>query len=116
VAFDQDLEVLDCVARSEGLFGVTLALGDINGDGAVDLLAAHLDRTGRPGDVLLLQNDGLGRFGRGEGVAPRSVDATFTVPAGPKQGVTVVDFNGDGRADVVTAGVGAAGFRVVVHH
>lgn len=64
---------------------LSIAAGDMDGDGRVDLAAANDN-----GTVALLHNDGGGTFG-----------AAVTYPAGATSSfVAVGDLNGDGRADV----------------
>ncbi|MGE4030639.1 MAG: Ig-like domain-containing protein [Thermoleophilia bacterium] len=66
----------------------TAALGDIDGDGALDLVGATL----APGDrVAVLLGDGAGGFGP-EVTYPAGVSASHLI--------AVDDFDGDGRADV----------------
>jgi FG-GAP-like repeat/FG-GAP repeat len=76
----------------------TIALADIDGDGSLDLVATSRrgDTPDANRDLVVLFNDGVNSFGKGlshysAGAAPGSL--------------AVGDLNGDGRADVVTAGV-----------
>jgi len=69
-----------------------LATADLNGDGAVDILAAAYD--GRTADgVYIILNDGTGGFGP----ATRYPGGQIT------SAVAAADVNGDGRLDVLTA-------------
>ena len=69
----------------------SVALGDFNGDGNLDIVAANSgDNT-----ATLLLGDGTGGF-------TASAGSPFTVGANP-QSVAVADFNGDGKPDMVTA-------------
>ncbi|GAB3690240.1 hypothetical protein GCM10027592_07370 [Spirosoma flavus] len=70
---------------------VSVATGDFNGDGKVDLVTASLNNN----NVSVRLGDGLGNFG-----AP----TTFTASSNPLW-VAVGDFNNDGKADLVTANV-----------
>ena len=67
-----------------------LALGDIDGDGVLDVAASNLSSD----DVTLLLSGGRG--------APGSAVQRLAVGRGP-QGVALGDLNGDGRADLVVA-------------
>ncbi|MFA6320698.1 MAG: FG-GAP-like repeat-containing protein, partial [Candidatus Omnitrophota bacterium] len=75
------------------LFTQTMALdvGDINGDGYLDVIAANYDS----GDVLLI-NDGTGKFSR---------DAHFSLPEvlDGSSDIKFCDINNDGAVDIVTA-------------
>ncbi len=66
-----------------------LALGDVNGDGASDILATSPNAS----TVHVLLNNGNGTFGS---------DTSYSVGAGPT-GVAMGDFNSDGALDLVTS-------------
>jgi uncharacterized protein (TIGR03437 family) len=70
-----------------------LAVGDIDGDGILDLAVAVAN--GNDSELLILQGDGDGGF-----AVPVSGNIEFS---GGPVGVTIADFNGDGRLDVATA-------------
>ncbi|MHB9859576.1 FG-GAP-like repeat-containing protein [Streptomyces sp. YIM S03343] len=89
-------------------FGAATAWGDVNGDGIADLAIGapgEDDTSGHPdrGGVTVLYGPGLNS---GFSYATSGVTAT-----GAKLGsaVTVGDFNGDGKADVFSAGTGQGG-------
>lgn len=75
-------------------FPVSVALGDINGDGALDIVTANEES----GDVTVLAGDGGGGFAPVAG-SPFAVGANFPFP----QSVELGDVNGDGALDIVTA-------------
>jgi hypothetical protein len=70
--------------------GLSVAVGDFNGDGIQDLVAAVA-----PGSIAVLLGNGLGGFS----AAPNSPFATGSLPLS----VAVGDFNGDRIPDVATA-------------
>jgi hypothetical protein len=74
---------------------VAVALGDLNGDGALDVVVCNSGLSGNSVSTVL--NTGAGTF------AP---PATFSVPGGPLS-PAIADLNGDERADVVVAVNGA---------
>jgi len=79
------------------LYTMDLAVGDLNGDGAVDLVIGQTDH---PNLVYLNKNDGSGTFGSAQsfgGVTPSFIAS-----------VAVGDLNGDNRLDLVTGHIGKA--------
>ena len=69
-----------------------VAIGDFNSDGKTDLAVANVNSR----DISILLGDGTGRF---TSMAGSPYAASFTLPVS----IAVGDFNGDGRADIVTA-------------
>ena len=76
----------------------TVALADIDGNGSLDLVVAN--RRGETphtnGDLVVLFNDGVNSFAK---------EPSHHAAGAAPQSLAVGDLNGDGRADVVTAGV-----------
>ena len=95
---------------------MSVAVGDFNGDGKIDLVTANYDN-GAGRTLTVLTNNGTGGFGS---------NATFTVgtpfPFVPPEGfyqapwsVTVADVNQDGKPDLVSANyTSGAGNRLTV--
>jgi hypothetical protein len=75
--------------------GTELDLGDVNGDGRLDLVLAHHDSYA----VAVLLGDGRGGFAP----APGSPFAARDGQHPHTHGLALVDANGDGRLDVITA-------------
>lgn len=79
---------------------VGVALGDLNGDGWIDVVTAS--QTAGAATVLL--NQGKGVMG-----APQSL------PTGPAFDVALADLDGDGRLDIVTTNAAAPAFTVLLN-
>jgi uncharacterized protein (TIGR03437 family) len=79
-----------------GINAVSVASGDLNGDGKPDLVVADGGdlSSKKPGSVVILLGKGDGSFTAG---APILIGS----PAGAPLGVTIGDVNGDGKPDVV---------------
>ena len=90
-----------------------VAVGDLNGDGKVDIAAGTSDSNGNNGAVAVYYQNPT---------TPGSFLPAVTVPAGAQPiTVKIADINGDGLADLVAAnfgagtdGTGAAGVSVVL--
>ena len=91
----------------------TVAIGDLNGDGAPDIVAATSDANGNNGAIYVFYQNATTR---GTFLAP------VTFPAGAQpQAVRIADVNGDGLLDIVVAnldpgadGTGSAGVSVLL--
>jgi VCBS repeat protein/FG-GAP repeat protein len=75
-----------------------VAIGDLNGDGAPDIVAATFDANGDNGAIYVFYQNATAR---GTFLAP------VTFPAGAQQqAVRIADVNGDGLPDIVVANLG----------
>jgi hypothetical protein len=76
----------------------SVAVGDLNGDGAPDIVAAVSDASGNNGAVFVFMQNAANR---GTFLAP------VVYPAGAQpQSVKIADVNGDGLPDIVVANLG----------
>src|SRR5439155_1221392 len=71
-----------------GLFALSVAIGDLNGDGRLDIATANLSDS-----LSVLINRGDGNFER---------LVSYSAGSGPR-GIAVGDLNGDGNPDLATA-------------
>ncbi len=90
---------LDCFGRNPASYGAYMNdVGDVNDDGARDIIASHLD-DGHV-EAHIFYNDGAGRFGGDEVGGQRSADITLNSFPRRKRGVDGLgDIDGDGFDD-----------------
>ncbi len=75
-----------------------IAAGDLDGDGALDLVVLIVDLDGGPGVVRAFENHGGGTF---------ADDSTDIAPGFAPTSIAVADVNGDGLSDVVGTSISA---------
>lgn len=102
IVMDHQLNKLDCFRRGEDLLGYRFDIvGDINGDGALDLIVANNDNT--PSNlekVFVFYNNGSGIFGANELENGRAFSFEATNPLGVKLAASAAgDINDDGQDD-----------------
>ncbi len=98
---------------STGLTTPSVAVGDLNGDGAPDIVAATFDSSGNNGAVMIFYQNPH---------QPGTFQAPVSFPAGAQpQSVKIADVNGDGLPDIIVAdfgpgsdGKGTAGVSVLL--
>ena len=118
IVFNQALQSTDCFGRGERAFGSRFdEIGDIDGDGAIDLVVSHDNADEASTAAYLFYNDGFGRFGINDSESPRAANAVLDTPAAKKIGITSAgDFTNNGLVDIAAAvkGPGAAAPAQVV--
>jgi hypothetical protein len=98
---------------STGAMTASVAIGDLNGDGVPDIVAATFDSNGNNGQVTVFFQSAASRG---------TFQAPVSFPAGAQpQSVKILDVNGDGLPDLVVAnrgpgsdGTGGAGVSVLL--
>src|SRR5437899_3381868 len=95
-------QTVSFIARADLEVGTnprSVAVGDVNGDGRLDLAVTNASSYDVPGTVSVLLGNGDGTF-----------QSALSFAAGGDAGsVAVGDINGDGRHDLAVANVGAPG-------
>lgn len=76
----------------------SIGLGDVTGDGFLDVVAGSIS-TAAPGQIFVFNGNGAGSFTAGSSTTDLSLLATAT----NAQTLTVADANGDGLQDVIVA-------------
>lgn len=84
----------------------SVAVGDLNGDGSLDVVTANGSGFGSSNNISVLLGTGAGSFG-----AP-----VRTAAGDSPVWVAVRDLNGDGKLDVVTANFGSSDISVLLGH
>jgi flagellin-like hook-associated protein FlgL len=84
------------------IFGSSIALGDLNGDGALDIAVGGSSSGGR---AMVLLNNGAASF---------NVSASYTTESSYSASITLGDISGDGVLDLVTAGSASGAGRATV--
>ena len=98
-----------------GAMTTSVAIGDLNGDGKPDIVAATSDSNGNNGQVTIFFQSAT---------TPGTFAAGVSFPAGAQpQSVRIADVNGDGLPDLIVAnrgpgadGTGAAGVSVILQN
>jgi hypothetical protein len=83
----------------------SVAIGDLDEDGALDLAVANAGDNTDPGNVSVLMNEGIGVF---------ATPLTFLADDSP-QSIAMGDLDGDGRADLVAANGGSNTVSVLLN-
>jgi FG-GAP-like repeat/FG-GAP repeat len=102
---------------AKGSFGIangtstsnSIAVGDFNGDGNLDLVETCASVDDQPCNLLLTQ------FGNGDGTFMQSSGIPIALTFSGSQSMAVGDFNGDGKPDLAVTNSGANGVNVFLN-
>ena len=114
-----DLTNTDCAKTGLGLYGSSFDIaGDIDGDGALDLIATHQDADPAVTEANILYNDGNGLFGQAAPGGTRTADVTIDASGIRKLGVAGIgDFDNDGDDDIAVIVKQPAGnFEIIIYY
>jgi len=87
----------------------SIAVGDFNGDGKLDLAETCVILNDQPCNSLLIQ------FGNGDGTFTQSSGSQLSLVFSGSQSMAVGDFNGDGKPDLAVTNSGANGVNVFLN-
>jgi hypothetical protein len=82
--------------------------GDVNGDGALDVVVTNPASTSSPGAVSVL-------LGNGNGGLAQPITTITSATGGSPYSVVMADFNGDGRPDAAAANTGSNNVAVLLN-
>jgi hypothetical protein len=103
--------------NANGSFGIgngtstsnSIAVGDFNGDGKLDLVETCASLDDQPCNLLLIQS------GNGDGTFMQSPAVLIPLAFSGSQSMAVGDFNGDGQPDLAVTNSGANGVNVFLN-
>ena len=119
IVMDNELNKLDCFRRGEDQLGNRFDIaGDINGDGALDLITTNKDNSPSNAEkAFIFYNDGTGIFGADQIEDGRAFSMEATRPCGPKLAASYArDINGDGQDDFAVLSLQGTELEVTIFY